>query len=134
MLDETFKHLLLERVKQFPILDQFQMELLSLEEGYCEAKIPRKLEYDGLFHSFHGGLLATIADSIAGMAVLTKANIDTKLATTDMHIRFLSPCLTDVITKANVIKHGRTLSPVQVEQYDTKGVHVTTSQITYITF
>ena len=79
-----------------PIAATLGMRGLALEDGLCEMVVPRHRQYDGVFESFHGGLLMTIADSAACFAVLTLTGAEQTLTTTDMNIRFLAPCLTDV--------------------------------------
>jgi acyl-coenzyme A thioesterase PaaI-like protein len=49
-----------------------------------------------------------------------------------MNIRFLAPCLTDVIAKSRGIKFGRTLCPVAVDLFDDTGRQVAVAQVTYI--
>jgi len=112
---------LLARISRIPIVETLRMEILKFGDGYCEARVPRERKYDGVFESFHGGLLMTLADSTACFAILTLTGPDTRLTTTDMNIRFLAPCLTDVTAKARVIKFGRTLCPVAVDLFDAKG-------------
>jgi len=77
-------------------------------------------------------LLMTIADSTACFAILTRTGPDTRLTTTDMNIRFLAPCLTDVTAQATVIKFGRTLCPVAVDIFDQAGQQVAVAQVTYM--
>jgi uncharacterized protein (TIGR00369 family) len=120
------------RIKKIPIVKTLQLEIVSLSDGYCEAAVPRKLKYDGVFKSFHGGLLMTIADSAACFAILTKTGPEARLTTTDMNIRFLAPCLSDVTAKAKVIKMGRTLVPVSVDLFDSAGKLVAVAQVNYI--
>lgn len=74
----------------------------------------------------------TIADTTACWAILTHWGSGTRLATTDMNIRFLAPCATGVLSKARVIKAGRTLCPAAVDMYDTSERHVAVAQVTYI--
>ncbi len=74
----------------------------------------------------------TIADSTACVAIFTKTGPFIKLTTTDMNIRFLAPCLSDVTVKARVIKIGRTLCPVAVDLYDAANKHVAVAQVNYI--
>ena len=74
----------------------------------------------------------TIADSTACFAIFTKTGPFVKLTTTDMNIRFLSPCLSDVTAKAKVIKLGRTLCPVSIDLYDATKKHVAVAQVNYI--
>jgi len=49
-----------------------------------------------------------------------------------MSIRFLAPCLTDVIARARVVKFGRTMCPVTVELFDTNDHHVALAQVNYM--
>jgi len=130
-LSAEIKAALLQRIYAIPIMETLQIEVLSLAEGYCETKIPRKPDYDGVFESFHGGLLMTIADTTACYAILTQTGPDAKLTTTDMSIRFLAPCLTDVTARARVIKLGRTLCPVAVDLFDANKRQVAVAQVSY---
>jgi uncharacterized protein (TIGR00369 family) len=74
----------------------------------------------------------TIADSAACFAILTLTGADQMLTTTDMNIRFLAPCLTDVRARARVIKRGRTLCPVAVDLFDANGTLVAIAQVNYM--
>jgi len=132
MLSPDLQNAILTRIKKIPIVDTLQLEILSLSDGYCEARAPRKLKYDGVFNSFHGGLLMTIADSTACFAIFTKTGPEAQLTTTDMNIRFLAPCLSDVTARAKVIKLGRTLCPVSVDLFDSANHHVAVAQVNYI--
>ena len=60
-----------------------------------------------------------------------KTGPDAKLTTTDMNIRFLAPCLTDVTARARVIKLGSTLCPVAVDLFDTNDRQVAVAQVSY---
>ena len=77
-------------------------------------------------------MLTLAADSVACFAILTMTPITEALTTTDIHIRFLAPCLSDVTVEARVIKLGRTLCPVQADLFDADGKRVASSQVTYM--
>ncbi len=130
--DHELQSALLARIKRIPIVATLGLEIVRFSDGACESRAPRSLKYDGVFESFHGGLLMTIADSTACFAILTRTGPDTRLTTTDMNIRFLAACLTDVTAKAQVIKFGRTLCPVAVDLFDEKGQQVAVAQVTYM--
>lgn len=123
---------ILARIQKISIFMTLQMEVLAFDEGYCEMKVPRQKIYDGVFESFHGGILMTIADSVACFAILTQTKVEQIMTTTDMNIRFLAPCLSDVVAKARVIKRGRTMCPVAVDLFDAGGKHVAVAQVNYI--
>jgi uncharacterized protein (TIGR00369 family) len=131
-LSPDLKTAIVTRIKKIPIVKTLQLEIVSLSDGCCEVTVPRKLKYDGVFKSFHGGLLMTIADSTACFAILTKTGPEARLTTTDMNIRFLAPCLSDVTAKAKVIKAGRTLVPVSVDLFDSAQKLVAVAQVNYI--
>ncbi len=131
MLSAHLRDSILARINKIPIFDTLHMEIVDLDDGSCEIRAPRKLSYDGVFESFHGGLLMTMADSTACVAIFTKTGPDILLTTTDMSIRFLAPCLTDATAKARVIKLGRTLCPVAVDLLDAAGRLVAIAQVTY---
>ncbi|MBN8583636.1 MAG: PaaI family thioesterase [Ignavibacteria bacterium] len=122
----------LARIKKIPIVDTLGFEFFEMDNGICEAIVKHQKQYDGIYESFHGGLLMTVADSISAFALLTLTGADAKITTTDMNIRFLAACRTDVRAIAKVIKHGRTLAPVAVDLYDINNTHVAVAQVNYI--
>tara|TARA_B100000900_G_C20601332_1_gene725749 strand:- start:6773 stop:7195 length:423 start_codon:yes stop_codon:yes gene_type:complete len=123
---------MIDRINSVPITETLKMKILRLDKGECEAIIPRETEWDGIFQTFHGGILATIADSITCWAILTQIGSNRNVATTDFNIRFLRPCKTDVRCVARLIKAGRTLSLAEAELYDMDGELVAVSQVNYI--
>ena len=123
---------MMQRINSVPITDTLNMQIIRLDKGECEAHVPREKKWDGIFETFHGGLLATIADSITCWAILTKIGSERKVATTDFNIRFLRPCKTDVKCVAKVIKAGRVLSLAEAEIYDMDDKLVAVSQVNYI--
>jgi uncharacterized protein (TIGR00369 family) len=110
------------------------MRIEALGIGECILRMTHDPRTDGIFESFHGGLLATAADTVACFAILTQTGIDQKLTTTDFNIRFLSACKTDAVAHAKVIKLGRTLCPVSVEIFDLTDKLVALAQVTYLRF
>jgi len=122
----------LERIKKIPIVDTLGFDFIQIDSGICEAVVKHQKQYDGIYESFHGGLLMTVADSISAFALLTLTGAEAKITTTDMNIRFLAACRTDVRALAKVIKHGRTLALVAVDLYDMNNIHVAVAQVNYI--
>lgn len=132
MISAEHQAAILARIKRISIFETLQMEVVAFDTGYCEMNVPRQKIYDGVFESFHGGILMTIADSVACFAILTQTGVEQIMTTTDMNIRFLAPCLSEVHAKARVIKFGRTMCPVAVDLFDAAGKHVAVAQVNYI--
>ena len=132
MITPEKQSVILSRIQKIPIFSTLRMGDVVLDEGAAEMTVPRQVIYDGVFESFHGGILMTIADSVACFAVLTQTPDDQVMTTTDMNIRFLAPCLSDVRAKARVIKFGRVMCPVAVELFDAAGKLVAVAQVNYM--
>ncbi|HWL94047.1 MAG TPA: PaaI family thioesterase [Phycisphaerae bacterium] len=122
---------ILRRIEPIPVVRAMQMRIDELRDGYCRATVPRDRRYDGIYNSYHGGLLATVADSIACFAIMTLTGPEQHLTTTDLNIRYLAACRSDVTAEARVIKLGRTLVPVEVKLFDEHRVHVAVAHVTY---
>lgn len=123
---------MMKRIHSVPIIETLKMEILRLDNGECEGHVPRAKKWDGIFETFHGGLLGTIADTVTCWAILTIIGSEAKVATTDFNIRFLRPCNTDVRCVARVIKAGRTMSLSEAELYDSENNLVAVAQVNYI--
>ena len=132
MIDATLLQAILDRIRDIPIVDTLKIGIIECDEGYCKATSPYDRRFNGVFRSVHGGILMTLADSIACFAIMTQTGPDEVMTTTDMNIRFLAPCLTDVTIVAKVIKLGKTLCPVAVDLVDDGGTKVAVAQVNYI--
>ena len=132
MLEQGRIDEILDRIRPIPIVQTLRMRFDEFDAGFCKMTVPHEPGYDGIYESFHGGLLMTAADSAACFAIMTLTGPDEILTTTDMNIRFLAPCLSDVTAEARVVKLGRTLCPVAVDLFDVDGKHVAIAQVTYM--
>ena len=132
MLEQSRIDKILDRIRPIPIVRALRMRFDRLDEGFCELTVPYDRQFDGIFESFHGGMLMTVADSVACFAIMTRTGPDEVLTTTDMNIRFLAACLSDVTAEARVIKLGRTLCPVAVDLFDADRKHIAIAQVTYM--
>jgi uncharacterized protein (TIGR00369 family) len=132
MVSPETRQAIMDRITRIPIFETLEMRVDAMDDGYFEVTIPRRKRYDGIFDSLHGGLLTTLADSVAAYAILTLAGPDEPMTTTDLSIRFLAPCLTSVTAKGRVIKFGRTLCPVAVDLFDENGKQVAAASVSYM--
>lgn len=133
MTDERFsEEAIRRRLQAIPSMNTFSYRLEELSPGHAVIVAPYLSSFDGIFHCFHGGLLATLADSTGGAATMTMTGAEITNPTTDLSIRFLAPCRTDARATATVIKAGRTLLIAEINIHDMKGRHVAVSQATYM--
>ncbi|HEY4434403.1 MAG TPA: PaaI family thioesterase [Candidatus Cybelea sp.] len=121
-----------ERMHSIPIFSKLGFSDVRLGAGCVDCTVARAREFDGIFDSFHGGLLMTAADSAAAITALTIWGADARITTTDMSIRFLAPARSDVRLFAQAIKRGRTLVPVTANLWRDDGTLVAVAQVTYM--
>jgi uncharacterized protein (TIGR00369 family) len=120
------------RLMMIPAVSTFGYRVEELSHGRAVIVAPYEKKLDGIFECFHGGLLATLADSTGATAVLTVAGAESAMTTTDMSIRFLAPCRTDARATASIIKAGRSLVIAEINIHDLEGKHVAVSQASYM--
>ncbi|MGE0482218.1 MAG: PaaI family thioesterase [Phycisphaerae bacterium] len=123
---------ILDRSRTAPCIASLGIELRDARAGFCRLTAKHDPRFNGLLPGFHGGMLANVADCAAWFAVVTRTEPDEPLVTTDLHLRYLNPCLGDVTATARLIKFGKTLCPVAIDLYDPQGEHVAVGQVTYI--
>ncbi|HET7819376.1 MAG TPA: PaaI family thioesterase [Bacteroidia bacterium] len=132
IISDELHEKIMTRMKAIPAFHTLNVKIDRISDGECVAVVPHNSAYDGVFKSYHGGMLMTAADSIAVVALMTKVGTEPAFATTDMNIRFLAPCLTDVRVHAKVIKTGKLLCLMHVDLYDMNNKHVAVAQVNYI--
>ncbi len=121
-----------ERMRSIPIFSTLGFSEVRLGIGVFTCRVARRREFDGIFDSFHGGLLMTAADSAAAIVALTLWGAGSRITTTDMNIRFLAPARSDVLLTAQAIKRGRSLAPVAANLWRDDGTLVAVAQVTYM--
>ncbi len=131
MIPPELEERLQQCLETLPILKTLGFHSLECDVGFVRIVVPRNDRHNGLHPTFHGGIMTTVADCTAWLAITTKLGADAHLTTSDIHVRFLAPCFSDVTAEARVIKFGRTLCPVEVQLFDSSGTQVATAQVTY---
>ncbi|SDM97405.1 uncharacterized domain 1-containing protein [Daejeonella rubra] len=99
----------------------FGIKIIEIQPGYVLLHVPFKEEFIGDFVQgrWHGGILASIADTAGGIAGVTVLNYaDDRLNTIDMRIDYLHAAIkADIYAKAKIIKNGKTIIKADVELF-----------------
>lgn len=132
LLDPDLEREIRTRMLSIPIFKSLGFANERLGAGAFACTVSRNKDYDGIFDSFHGGLLMTAADSAAAIVALTLWGAQSRITTTDMSIRFLAPVRSDITLLAQAIKAGRTLVPVVANVWRDDGSLAAVAQITYM--
>lgn len=122
----------LARLRTVPIFETLGFSNVRMGVGWFDCTVARNRAFDGIFDSFHGGLLVTAADSAAAVVSLTVWGAESRITTTDMNIRFLAPARSNVRLFAQAIRQGRTLIPTIANFWRDDGTLVAVAQVTYM--
>lgn len=97
------------------------LKIIEIQTGYAHIHIPFKEEFIGDFvqKRWHGGILASIADSAGGIAGATVTDfLQDKLNTIDMRIDYLHGTKPgDMYAKAKILKNGKTIIKTDIELF-----------------
>lgn len=123
---------LLARSGDYPLMAELGYVVDDLAKDACIMRAPINPQHNGIFGSFHGGLMGVAADTAGCFAALTGLKPDSRLATADMTIRYMAPCRTDLICRARVVKRAGKAIHTTVDLLDTDEELCGTAQVTYI--
>ncbi len=92
--------------------------VVHLAPGECDIQVERRRELTQQHGFFHGGVLASIADSAAGYAAFTLMPANASILTVEYKLNILRPARgKSMVARGRVIKPGRTLHVVQADVF-----------------
>jgi uncharacterized protein (TIGR00369 family) len=104
-----------------PIHKFLGVELLELRQGYAKVKVPFREEVIGDFRRrrWHGGIIATIMDSVGGIAGGTYfTSLKDKMVTIDLRIDYLKPAeASTIIVEGEIVRLGKTILVTRMKAY-----------------
>lgn len=96
-------------------MNHLGVQFTTVEDGIVEARMPlhdEQRQYSGVIH---GGVLAALADTIAGFAAYTMTPLDKDVLTAELKVSFLRAAWgKEVIARGTVIKPDGTSISVNV--------------------
>ena len=117
-MDIEVKKRLEQRVKKNPFVSFLGIEIISVEKGRVEARMPIREEVKQYCGAAHGGALAALGDTIAGIAAYSMTPIENDVLTAEMKTSFLRPAFgVELKAIGYVIKPGRNIHFAECEIY-----------------
>jgi uncharacterized protein (TIGR00369 family) len=97
-------------------------ELVSLELGGVEIRVPFRRELTQQHGYFHAGVTGAIADSACGYAAYTLMPADSSVLTVEYKMNLLAPADgEELVARARVVRSGRTLKICTADVFVLKG-------------
>lgn len=112
--------------------EELNIEFVEYQEDYVKLKMPLKSSYANPIGSMHGGLIATLVDTAAGLLASAGKYVT---PTNNMSLYYLSPVMVKegeyVYADAKVIKRGKNIIVIESEVYDYEGTLAAKSTISF---
>ena len=106
----------LKLAKNTPYYEYLGIEIVEADEGFAKLRLDFKDQLTHPFGYFHGGAIASLADSAGINAVLTTLNNEEKALTLEMKINYLLPVKdVDVFAEGKVIHKGKKFAVADVD-------------------
>lgn len=117
--------------------DTLGMEALTLEEGVAEFRLPTAPRWSNPLGSLHGGVCATLLDSVMGCAVHTTLPAGVGYGTLELKVNYLRTVPVDgrwITGRGTTIHVGRSTATAEGRVHDEEGrlvAHATTTCMIY---
>lgn len=118
MISLEKEKLILESCRRSQTLKLLAAEILVVDKGRFELRIPQLNFTHRPTGMFNGSTIASAVDVASGYAAVSMFNEDARFSTVELKVNFLSPAMGDqLLAKARVLKSGKVLSVVQVDVF-----------------
>lgn len=116
------EELLRKLAKGTPYFEYLGIEVIEISEGYAKLQLDFEDHLTHPFGYFHGGALASLADSAGVNAVLTLLREDEKIATLEMKINYFVPVKDMVVyAEGRVVHKGKRFAVADVDVKNVNG-------------
>jgi len=107
--------------ESIPIHKFLGLKLLLIEKGFVKVSVPFRKEVVGDIRKnrWHGGIIATIMDSVGGIAGGTHfTSFDDKLATIDLRVDYLTGAeAKSIIVEGKIVRLGNRILVTKMKAY-----------------
>lgn len=104
----------------------------EVEPGSVEVQLDVGTDHLNLFGTLHGGLIATLADTATGLAMLTSLDDGMTHVTTSLSVTFLAPARSGTVTaRGRVLKRGRRFGYAEADVIDADGALLARAAATF---
>lgn len=108
-----------KQIAHSPIGSLLGIRILSAEEGRLVAEMDAQDKLLNSLGTIHGGVIASLADAVMGLACGTMLKKTSKFTTLEFKINFIKPVISGVIIGIGKVQHiGKSSCVSEAEIYD----------------
>jgi len=116
-----FKNTILEKLQKPSFLHFIGFTITNIEEGSIEGELFLEEHHKQSQGFMHGGLTATLADTVAGYAAVSLIPINCQVVTVELKVSYLNPGLgSKIMARGWVLKQGKKLNFCEAEVFSIK--------------
>ena len=117
-----FKNTINEKLERQFFMQLLGFKVTKIEEGIIEGEVILQDAHKQHKGFVHGGVIATVADIVAGFAAVSLVPKDHHVVTVELKTSYLNPGLGEkLFAKGWVLKQGRKLNFCEAEVYSISG-------------
>jgi uncharacterized protein (TIGR00369 family) len=114
----AFRNTILEKLKSQTFLNYIGFTFTNIAEGNIEGELILEDYHKQPLGILHGGVTATLADTVAGYAAITLVPQEFNVVTAELKISYLNPGLGPIIrARGWVLKQGKNLNFCEAEVF-----------------
>lgn len=114
----------------FPNLVGIEVE--EIRDGYCRMRLPWRAELNQAAGVVHGGVIATLIDTVVVPAVGVGYEGPRRFATVDLHVQYHGAVVDeDMVAEGWVTRRGRSVVFCEAEVLTAAGAPVARGMLTY---
>lgn len=118
----NFKQRIEKHLENQEFMHHIGFNLDVIEAGKIEGRMPIEKIHKQQAGLVHGGVIATLADIVAGFAAYSLVGVKEKVVTAELKISYLRPAIGEVLyAKGWVLKQGRKINFCEAEVYVLNG-------------
>jgi uncharacterized protein (TIGR00369 family) len=103
----------------------------AVRVGEIDLRLEARPEHTNLLGTVHGGVLATLADTAAGLAVRTSIPRGSRHVSANLDVQYLAPAATGtLLATGRVLRLGRRLAFAEAAVTDADGLDLARAQVT----
>ncbi|MFT2009906.1 PaaI family thioesterase [Pontibacter sp. 13R65] len=117
-----FKTTIQQKLEQQEFMKYLGFGVTKIEEGLLEGELVLGSEHRQHMGFAHGGVIATMADIVAGLSAVTLVPKEHHVVTVELKVSYLNPGVGEkLLAKGWVLKQGSRLNFCEAEVYVVKG-------------
>lgn len=131
---EVMRAMVEGRLPHPPMAQHLGLRLVEVGDGRAVMRVTPGPEHANAGGFAHGGLAATLIDSVTGCALWTTVDDGAAIATVELNVTYVRPVGPDageLVAEAEVVHSGGSIGVASAEVRDTSGALCATGRATY---